>query len=178
MPFPLVPIISVRTESGGVLVGPLIIVKAIWSSGDSKNIWLICGNPFVLAGNGNSAARISPSEYRSNKILKYIGRRCLLMCLDEFSQTLCCVTDIELLAACREEFHRRLKVYHTWKSKNKKRNDDGSDQRAPKSVTDYGRCCIFCSGRITVCWVTDVTWLRTDRPLVKHQGAETRPPSV
>ncbi|XP_041828671.1 myosin VIb isoform X1 [Melanotaenia boesemani] len=45
--------------------------------------------------------------------------------------------DIELLAACREEFHRRLKVYHTWKSKNKKRNDDGSDQRAPKSITDY-----------------------------------------
>uniref|UniRef100_A0A665WRM7 Unconventional myosin-VI n=1 Tax=Echeneis naucrates TaxID=173247 RepID=A0A665WRM7_ECHNA len=46
--------------------------------------------------------------------------------------------DIELLAACREEFHRRLKVYHAWKSKNKKRNDDGNDQRAPKSVTDYG----------------------------------------
>ncbi|XP_029349207.1 myosin VIb isoform X3 [Echeneis naucrates] len=45
--------------------------------------------------------------------------------------------DIELLAACREEFHRRLKVYHAWKSKNKKRNDDGNDQRAPKSVTDY-----------------------------------------
>nr|XP_019940194.1 PREDICTED: unconventional myosin-VI [Paralichthys olivaceus] len=45
--------------------------------------------------------------------------------------------DIELLAACREEFHRRLKVYHAWKSKNKKRDDDGSDQRAPKSVTDY-----------------------------------------
>ncbi|XP_035466404.2 unconventional myosin-VI isoform X1 [Scophthalmus maximus] len=45
--------------------------------------------------------------------------------------------DIELLAACREEFHRRLKVYHAWKSKNKKRDDDGRDQRAPKSVTDY-----------------------------------------
>uniref|UniRef100_A0A3P9QBM0 Unconventional myosin-VI n=1 Tax=Poecilia reticulata TaxID=8081 RepID=A0A3P9QBM0_POERE len=45
--------------------------------------------------------------------------------------------DIELLAACREEFHRRLKVYHSWKSKNKKQNDDGSDMRAPKSITDY-----------------------------------------
>ncbi|KAM9315750.1 unconventional myosin-VI isoform 2-T2 [Gastrophryne carolinensis] len=44
--------------------------------------------------------------------------------------------DIELLAACREEFHRRLKVYHAWKSKNKKRNAE-ADQRAPKSVTDY-----------------------------------------
>ncbi|XP_059898362.1 myosin VIa [Gadus macrocephalus] len=47
--------------------------------------------------------------------------------------------DIELLAACREEFHRRLKVYHAWKSKNKKRNTDGPDLRAPKSITDYGR---------------------------------------
>lgn len=46
-------------------------------------------------------------------------------------------TDIELLAACREEFHRRLKVYHAWKSKNKKRNTETA-QRAPKSVTDYG----------------------------------------
>ncbi|XP_039202548.1 unconventional myosin-VI isoform X2 [Crotalus tigris] len=44
--------------------------------------------------------------------------------------------DIELLAACREEFHRRLKVYHAWKAKNKKRNAE-MVQRAPKSVTDY-----------------------------------------
>lgn len=48
-------------------------------------------------------------------------------------------TDIDLLAACREEFHRRLKVYHAWKSKNKKRDDDGGYQRAPKSITDYGQ---------------------------------------
>ncbi|MGH0119504.1 UNVERIFIED_CONTAM: hypothetical protein FKN15_007705 [Acipenser sinensis] len=48
--------------------------------------------------------------------------------------------DIELLAACREEFHRRLKVYHAWKSKNKKRNTDtDTEQRAPKSVTDYAQ---------------------------------------
>uniref|UniRef100_A0A8C5R8K5 Unconventional myosin-VI n=1 Tax=Leptobrachium leishanense TaxID=445787 RepID=A0A8C5R8K5_9ANUR len=44
--------------------------------------------------------------------------------------------DIELLAACREEFHRRLKVYHAWKSKNKKRNTE-TEERAPKSVLDY-----------------------------------------
>ncbi|XP_069462379.1 unconventional myosin-VI isoform X3 [Ambystoma mexicanum] len=44
--------------------------------------------------------------------------------------------DLELLAACREEFHRRLKVYHAWKSRNKKRNSE-TEQRAPKSVTDY-----------------------------------------
>ena len=46
--------------------------------------------------------------------------------------------DIELLAACREEFHRRLKVYHAWKSRNKKRNTE-AEQRAPKSITDYGK---------------------------------------
>ncbi|XP_026141654.1 myosin VIb isoform X1 [Carassius auratus] len=46
--------------------------------------------------------------------------------------------DIELLAACREEFHRRLKVYHSWKSKNKKQNTD-TEMRAPKSVTDYAQ---------------------------------------
>uniref|UniRef100_A0A8C1CSV9 Unconventional myosin-VI n=1 Tax=Cyprinus carpio carpio TaxID=630221 RepID=A0A8C1CSV9_CYPCA len=46
--------------------------------------------------------------------------------------------DIELLAACREEFHRRLKVYHAWKSKNKKQNTD-PEMRAPKSVTDYAQ---------------------------------------
>lgn len=74
------------------------------------------------------------------------------------SQMLCCVTDIELLAACREEFHRRLKVYHAWKSKNKKRNDDGSDQRAPKSITDYGWCRVFTMVlSCTVCWFTGVT---------------------
>ncbi|XP_034534822.1 unconventional myosin-VI-like isoform X3 [Notolabrus celidotus] len=46
--------------------------------------------------------------------------------------------DIELLAACREEFHRRLKVYHAWKSRNKKRNTE-TEQRVPKSITDYAQ---------------------------------------
>jgi myosin-6 len=34
--------------------------------------------------------------------------------------------DLELLESCREEFHRRLKVYHAWKSKNKKQNSEGT----------------------------------------------------
>lgn len=34
--------------------------------------------------------------------------------------------DLELLESCREEFHRRLKVYHAWKSKNKKQNTEGN----------------------------------------------------
>ncbi|XP_063168928.1 unconventional myosin-VI isoform X1 [Candoia aspera] len=54
----------------------------------------------------------------------------------ELRDTINTSCDIELLAACREEFHRRLKVYHAWKAKNKKRNAE-MEQRAPKSVTDY-----------------------------------------
>lgn len=42
--------------------------------------------------------------------------------------------DLELLEACREEFHRRLKVYHAWKSRaNKNKTMDG-EQRAPSSI--------------------------------------------
>uniref|UniRef100_A0A4X2L8P0 Unconventional myosin-VI n=1 Tax=Vombatus ursinus TaxID=29139 RepID=A0A4X2L8P0_VOMUR len=56
----------------------------------------------------------------------------------ELRDTINTSCDIELLAACREEFHRRLKVYHAWKSKNKKRNTE-TEQRAPKSVIDYAQ---------------------------------------
>ncbi|KAI0211434.1 Unconventional myosin-VI [Lamellibrachia satsuma] len=46
-------------------------------------------------------------------------------------------SDVELLDACREEFHRRLKVYHAWKTKNKKNNMVAtSDERAPKTVVE------------------------------------------
>ena len=46
--------------------------------------------------------------------------------------------DVELLEACREEFHRRLKVYHDWKTKSKK-SDGGSDNtRAPAMLNDEG----------------------------------------
>lgn len=41
--------------------------------------------------------------------------------------------DMDLLEACRIEFHRRLKVYHAWKSKNKKKGDAG-DHRAPNQI--------------------------------------------
>ncbi|KAJ9598040.1 hypothetical protein L9F63_026856, partial [Diploptera punctata] len=38
--------------------------------------------------------------------------------------------------ACRIEFHRRLKVYHAWKAKNKKRTTMDENERAPRSVMD------------------------------------------
>lgn len=85
-----------------------------------------------------SSARTMGPQVQANKaaagVKKYDLSKWKYAELRDVINTSC---DIELLAACREEFHRRLKVYHAWKSKNKKRNDDGSDQRAPKSVTDY-----------------------------------------
>ncbi|CAG0908872.1 unnamed protein product, partial [Cyprideis torosa] len=47
--------------------------------------------------------------------------------------------DIELLEACKTEFHRRLKVYHAWKAKNKRKapgDEKDTFQRAPKAVLD------------------------------------------
>lgn len=38
--------------------------------------------------------------------------------------------------ACRHEFHRRLKVYHAWKAKNRKRTVMDENERAPRSVMD------------------------------------------
>lgn len=60
--------------------------------------------------------------------------------------------DIELLDACREEFHRRLRVYNEWKMKNSKPADN-AQQRAPQFVLDAskfstiisGGCCRFFS---------------------------------
>lgn len=50
----------------------------------------------------------------------------------------CLSPDIELLEACREEFHRRLKVYHEWKQKNQKQGGQPMDMRAPQTVFDTG----------------------------------------
>ena len=53
--------------------------------------------------------------------------------------------DIELLEACRHEFHRRLKVYHAWKAKNRKRTTMDENERAPKSVMENGEFqLLFC----------------------------------
>ncbi|XP_040569535.1 unconventional myosin-VI isoform X2 [Lepeophtheirus salmonis] len=59
----------------------------------------------------------------------------------ELRDTINTSCDIELLEACREEFHRRLKVYHAWKAKNRKKNDGDSTtfddhMRVPKSILE------------------------------------------
>ncbi|XP_066994103.2 myosin heavy chain 95F [Anabrus simplex] len=55
----------------------------------------------------------------------------------ELRDTINTSCDIELLEACKVEFHRRLKVYHAWKAKNKKRNFTlDENERAPRSIMD------------------------------------------
>jgi myosin-6 len=55
----------------------------------------------------------------------------------ELRDTINTSCDIELLEACREEFHRRLKVYHAWKAKNKKKNATFDENvRAPNIVME------------------------------------------
>ncbi|XP_033635781.1 unconventional myosin-VI-like [Asterias rubens] len=51
----------------------------------------------------------------------------------ELRDTINTSTDVDLLAACKEEFHRRLKVYHAWKTKHKKQNAS-KEERAPQAV--------------------------------------------
>ena len=54
------------------------------------------------------------------------------------------LVDVDMLEACREEFHRRLKVYHAWKTKNKQRGKAKAEEdRAPKAVTDNGKISAF-----------------------------------
>ncbi|XP_065907507.1 unconventional myosin-VI-like [Dysidea avara] len=53
----------------------------------------------------------------------------------ELRDTINTSCDLELLEACRDEFHRRLRVYHAWKAKNKKRTESPDEmQRAPAQI--------------------------------------------
>ena len=46
--------------------------------------------------------------------------------------------DIDLLEACREEFHRRLRVYHAWKNRNKKQTGSQTASAAAASTSPSG----------------------------------------
>ncbi|CAH0605729.1 unnamed protein product [Chrysodeixis includens] len=56
----------------------------------------------------------------------------------ELRDTINTSCDIELLEACRHEFHRRLKVYHAWKAKNARKTTMADQERAPQSIMDAG----------------------------------------
>ncbi|KAG6453601.1 hypothetical protein O3G_MSEX008225 [Manduca sexta] len=57
----------------------------------------------------------------------------------ELRDTINTSCDIELLEACRHEFHRRLKVYHAWKAKNARKTTMADQERAPQSIMDAAR---------------------------------------
>ncbi|KAI4457701.1 myosin [Holotrichia oblita] len=57
----------------------------------------------------------------------------------ELRDTINTSCDIDLLEACRHEFHRRLKVYHAWKAKNRKRTTMEENERAPRSIMDAAK---------------------------------------
>jgi len=54
----------------------------------------------------------------------------------ELRDTINTSCDIDLLEACRVEFHRRLKIYHAWKAKNRRRSVMDENERAPRSIMD------------------------------------------
>ncbi|XP_014255662.1 myosin heavy chain 95F isoform X2 [Cimex lectularius] len=54
----------------------------------------------------------------------------------ELRDTINTSCDIDLLEACRVEFHRRLKIYHAWKAKNRHRSIMNENERAPRSIMD------------------------------------------
>ena len=62
-----------------------------------------------------------------------------------FDSTHILFADVDMLESCREEFHRRLKVYHAWKSKHKKQSVAGkAEERVPASITDEGQHYFHC----------------------------------
>ena len=84
------------------------------------------GEPNVNGGSANSAAKKTEKKFDLSK-WKYA----------ELRDTINTSCDIELLESCREEFHRRLKVYHAWKAKNRKKNTTFNEAiRAPTSILE------------------------------------------
>ena len=62
-----------------------------------------------------------------------------------------CSIDVDLLEACRDEFHRRLRVYHAWKMKNKRRTQGtpsapAEEHRAPQEILQAGKAIGSSSG--------------------------------
>ena len=60
-----------------------------------------------------------------------------------------------IVESCREEFHRRLKVYHAWKAKNRKmkgavNNNSDENMRAPSSVLAAANTGAISKGNLSI----------------------------
>jgi len=106
--------LRLAAESGGA-VDPLVIKR---SEGG--------GSPEHVNGQHNKVVQENGKKHDLSK-WKYA----------ELRDTINTSCDIELLEGCREEFHRRLKVYHAWKAKNRKKSSTFNEaMRAPSSIMD------------------------------------------
>jgi len=113
--------LRLAAESGGV-VDPLVIKQNDSQSTDSARRTSTSNSQ-----NGNSSTNGHIDKKFDLSKWKYA----------ELRDTINTSCDIELLEACREEFHRRLKVYHAWKAKNRKKNTTFNESmRAPSSILD------------------------------------------
>lgn len=72
----------------------------------------------------------------------------------ELRDTINTSCDLELLEACRIEFHRRLKVYHAWRKRHMKNKNKGN-QRAPVEIIKHGEA-------IAPTWVSLTNPFRAD----------------
>ncbi|KAK6042671.1 hypothetical protein COOONC_19824 [Cooperia oncophora] len=67
----------------------------------------------------------------------------------ELRDTINTSTDMELLLACKEEFHRRLRIYNAWKSRNQSQQENETP-RAPNAVYANAQSRFFRSWRYSV----------------------------
>lgn len=115
-------------ESGGVVDDMVSKTQRLSIDTGSVGRGSPDGEPAVNGGGGGhaSGAKKTDKKFDLSK-WKYA----------ELRDTINTSCDIDLLEACREEFHRRLKVYHAWKAKNRKKNSTFNDSmRAPTSILE------------------------------------------
>ena len=116
--------LRLAAESGGGVED--LVIKTQKLSVDTGGRGSPDGQPDLNGGSSTSVAKKNDKKFDLAK-WKYA----------ELRDTINTSCDIELLEACREEFHRRLKVYHAWKAKNRKKNTTFNDSiRAPTSILE------------------------------------------
>merc|ERR1719481_1248177 len=120
--------LRLAAESGGVVDDMVSKTQRLSIDTGSVGRGSPDGEPAVNGGGGHaSGAKKTDKKFDLSK-WKYA----------ELRDTINTSCDIDLLEACREEFHRRLKVYHAWKARNKRKNTEtyGDNMRAPTSVLE------------------------------------------
>lgn len=91
-----------------------------------------------VSENWNSSPTLSPrSTLNENKLQKDKKYDLTNWKYSDLRDTINTSCDLELLEACREEFHRRLKVYHAWKTRANKSKNGPTEERAPSSIMQY-----------------------------------------